>query len=54
MTNRFKRLKLGESIVSIVLEIHKRQDNEIPQHFIHEIKKKKLSHHQRLMYFPSN
>ena len=40
MTNMFKRSRLGETIVSIVLEIHKREDNEIPPHFIHDIKTK--------------
>ena len=40
MTNRFNRSRLGETIVSIVLEIHKREHNEIPPHFIHEIKTK--------------
>ena len=40
MTNRFNRSRLGETIVSIVLEIHKSEDNEIPPHFIHEIKTK--------------
>ena len=40
MTNRFNRSRLGETIVAIVLEIHKREDNKIPSHFIHEIKKK--------------
>ena len=38
MTNMFNRSRSGESIVSIVLETHKRKDNEIPHHFIHEIK----------------
>ena len=28
MTNRFNRSRLGETIVSIVLEIHKREDND--------------------------
>ena len=41
MTNRFKPSRLGETIVSIVVEIHKREDNEIPPHFIHEIKTKR-------------
>ena len=40
MTNRFNRSRLGENIVSIVLEINKREDNEIPPHFNHEIKTK--------------
>ena len=40
MTNSFNRSRLGETIVSIVLEIHKSEDNEIPPHFIHEIKTK--------------
>ena len=40
MTNRFNRSRLGETIVPIVLEIHKREDNEIPLHFIHDIKTK--------------
>ena len=40
MTNRFNRLRLGETIVSIVLEIHKREHNKIPPHFIHEVKTK--------------
>ena len=40
MTNMFKRSRLGETIVSIVLEIHKREDNEIPPHFIHDVKTK--------------
>ena len=34
--------KLNRSIVSIVLEIQKREDNEIPPHFIHEVKTKKV------------
>lgn len=38
MTNRFSRSRLGESIVAIELETHKKKDNEIPHHFIHEIK----------------
>ena len=40
MTNRFNRSRLGETIVSIVLEIDKREHNKIPPHFIHEIKTK--------------
>ena len=41
MTKRFNRSRLGETIVSVVLEIHKREDNEIPaHHFIHAIKTK--------------
>ena len=36
-----KSVKDGESIVSIVLEIQEREDNEIPPHFIHEVKTKK-------------
>ena len=40
MTNRFNGSRLGEAIASIVLEIHKREHNEIPPHFIHEIKTK--------------
>ena len=40
MTNRFNRSRLGETFVSIVLEINKREDNEIPPHFIHEMKRK--------------
>ena len=40
MTNRFNRSRLGETIVSIVLETHKREEIEIPPHFIHEIKTK--------------
>ena len=40
MTNRFNRSRLGETIVSIVLEIHKREHNKIPPHFIHEVKTK--------------
>ena len=40
MTNRFNRSRLGETIVSIVLEIHKREDNKIPPHFIREVKTK--------------
>ena len=40
MTNRFNRSRLGETIVSIVLEIHKKEDNDIPPHFIHDIKTK--------------
>ena len=40
MTNMFNRSRLGETIVSIVLEIHKREDNEISPHFIHDIKTK--------------
>ena len=40
MTNRFNRSRLGETIASIVLEMPKREDNEIPPHFIHEIKTK--------------
>ena len=34
----FNRSRSGETIVSIVLETHKRKDNEIPHHFINEIK----------------
>ena len=41
MTNRFSRSRLGETIVSIVLKVHKREDNEIPPHFFHEIKTKR-------------
>ena len=33
-------MKDGGSIVSIVLERQKREDNEIPAHFIHDIKTK--------------
>ena len=40
MTNRFNRSRLGETIVSVLLEMNKREDNEIPPHFIHEIKTK--------------
>ena len=40
MTNRFSRSRFGATIVSIVLEINKREDNKIPPHFIHEIKTK--------------
>ena len=40
LTNRFNRSRLGETIVSIVLEIHKREDNKIPPHFIREVKTK--------------
>ena len=40
MTNRFNRSRLGESIVAIELEMHKREDIEVAQHFIHEIKTK--------------
>ena len=40
MTNRFNRSSLGEAIVSIALEIHKREDNKIPPHFIREVKTK--------------
>ena len=40
MTNRFNRSRLGETIVSIVLEIHKREHNEIPPHFIREVQTK--------------
>ena len=40
MTNKLKPVKDGGSIVSIVLEIQKREDNEIPVHSIHEIKAK--------------
>ena len=32
MTNRFNQSRLGEIIVSIVSEITKREDNEIPPH----------------------
>ena len=32
MTNRFNQSRLGETIVSIVSEITKREDNEIPPH----------------------
>ena len=39
MTNRFNRSRLGETIESIVLEIHKREENEIQPH---ELKTKKL------------
>ena len=40
MTNRFNRSSLGEAIVSIALEIHKREDNKIPPYFIREVKTK--------------
>ena len=40
MTNRFNRSRIGDTIVSIVLEIHKTEDDEIPPHFVHEIKTK--------------
>ena len=40
MTNRFNRSRLGETIVSIVLERNKREDSEIPLHFIREVKTK--------------
>ena len=40
MTNKLKPVKAGGSIVSIVLEIQRREDNEISLHFIHEIKTK--------------
>ena len=40
MTNRFKWSRLGGSIVAIELEMHKREDIEIAQHFIQEIKTK--------------
>ena len=33
MTKRFNRSRLGETIVSIVIEIHKREGNEIPPTF---------------------
>jgi len=33
-------VKDGGSIISIVLERQKREDNEIPAHFIHDIKTK--------------
>ena len=44
MTNRFNRSRLGETIESIVLEIHKREENEIQPH---ELKTKKLWRHRR-------
>ena len=40
MTKRFNRSRLGESIVAIELEMHKREDIEVAQHFIHEVKTK--------------
>ena len=40
MTKRFNRSRLGATVVSIVLEINKTEDNEIPPHFIHEKKTK--------------
>ena len=40
MTNKFNWSRLGETIVSIVLEINKGEDNKIPPHFIHEINTK--------------
>ena len=53
MTNRFNRSRLGVSIVSIVLEIHKREDNRIPSHFILDIKKKRYDVIE-VSVFPSN
>ena len=45
-----KPVKDGGSVVSIVLEIPKREDNEIPVHFIiHEIKTKAMTS-SALMY----
>ena len=40
MTNKLKPVKDGGSIVSIVLEIQRREVNEISSHFIHKIKTK--------------
>ena len=40
MTNKLKPVKDGGSIVSIVLEIQRREENEISLHFIHKIKTK--------------
>ena len=40
MTNKLKTVKDGGSIVSIESETQKWEDNEIPLHFIHEIKEK--------------
>ena len=40
LTNRLKQSSLSESFVSVVLRIPKMGDNEIPAHFIHEIKTK--------------
>ena len=40
MTNRFNWSRLGESIVAIELEMHKREYIEIALHLIHEIKTK--------------
>ena len=40
MTNKLKPVKDGGSIVSFVLEIQQREDNEIPSHFTHEIETK--------------
>ena len=37
MTNKLKPVKDGGSIVSVVLEIQGREDNEISSQFIHEI-----------------
>ena len=39
-TKRFNRSRLGATVVSIVLEINKREDNEIPPHFIRKKKTK--------------
>ena len=40
MANKLKPVEDGGSIVSIVLEIQKREDNEILVHYIHKIKAK--------------
>ena len=40
MTNKLKPVKDGGSIVSIVLEMQKREDDKIPAHFILDIKRK--------------
>ena len=43
MTNMLNRSRLRESIVSIVWEVQKVGDHEIPAHFIHEIKTKSMT-----------
>ena len=49
MTNMLNRSRLRESIVSIVWEVQKVGDHEIPAHFIHEIKTKAMTS-SALMY----
>ena len=40
LNRRLNRASVDNPTVSIVWEMHKRENNEIPPHFIHEIKTK--------------